>query len=136
MANYTSVFANGGRLYRPHLVKEVLTRDDKLVREVETAPIRSNFIDPYNIEVVRQGMRQTVTSGSATSLQSLPVAVAGKTGSAQWSTKEKTHAWFTGFAPYEKPEIVITVLVEQGGEGSEVAVPIAREVLEWYFSGR
>jgi len=136
VANYTSVFANGGRLYRPHLVKEVLTRDDKLVREVETAPIRSNFIDPYNIEVVRQGMRQTVTSGSATSLQSLPVAVAGKTGSAQWSTKEKTHAWFTGFAPYEKPEIVITVLVEQGGEGSEVAVPIAREVLEWYFSGR
>jgi len=136
VANYTSVFANGGRLYRPHLVKEVLTRDDKLVREVETAPIRSNFIDPYNIEVVRQGMRQTVTSGSATSLQSLPVAVAGKTGSAQWSTKEKTHAWFTGFAPYEKPEIVIAVLVEQGGEGSEVAVPIARAVLEWYFYGR
>jgi len=134
VANYTSVFANGGRLYRPHLVKEVLTRDDKLVREVETAPIRSNFIDPYNIEVVRQGMRQTVTSGSATSLQSLPVAVAGKTGSAQWSTKEKTHAWFTGFAPYEKPEIVITILVEQGGEGSEVAVPIAREVMQWYFN--
>jgi cell division protein FtsI/penicillin-binding protein 2 len=61
------------------------------------------------------------------------VAVAGKTGSAQWSTKEKTHAWFIGFAPYEKPEIVITVLIEKGGEGSEVAVPIAREVLEWYF---
>jgi len=134
VANYTSVFANGGRLYRPHLVKEILTRDDKLVREVETAPIESDFIDKYNIEVVRQGLRQTITSGSAASLGSLPVAVAGKTGSAQWSTKEKTHAWFTGFAPYEKPEIVITILVEQGGEGSEVAVPIAREVMQWYFN--
>ncbi|MDD5294525.1 MAG: penicillin-binding protein 2 [Patescibacteria group bacterium] len=134
VANYTSVFANGGRLYRPHLVKEILTSDDKLVREVENAPVRSNFIDPYNIEVVRQGMRQTVTSGSAASLGSLPVAVAGKTGSAQWSSKEKTHAWFTGFAPYDKPEIVITILVEQGGEGSDVAVKIAREVMQWYFS--
>ncbi|MDD5031606.1 MAG: penicillin-binding transpeptidase domain-containing protein, partial [Patescibacteria group bacterium] len=134
VANYTSVFANGGRLYRPHLVRKVLSGDDKLVREVETAPIRSDFIDPYNISVVRQGMRATITNGSAASLGSLPVAVAGKTGSAQWSTKEKTHAWFTGFAPYEKPEIAITVLVEQSGEGSDVAVPIAREVMGWYFS--
>ncbi|MDD5072104.1 MAG: penicillin-binding protein 2 [Patescibacteria group bacterium] len=134
VASYTSVFANGGRLYRPHLVKEVLTSEDKPVREVENSPTRSDFIDSYNISVVRQGMRQTITSGSAASLGSLPVAVAGKTGSAQWSTKEKTHAWFTGFAPYNNPEIVITVLVERGGEGSEVAVPIVREVLEWYFN--
>ncbi len=133
IAAYTSVFANGGDLYRPHFVKQILSSDDNLLKEVEIKPVRSQFIDSYNIKVVRQGLRQAVTSGSARRLQSVPVAVAGKTGTAQWSSKLRPHAWFTGFAPYENPEIVITILVEQAGEGSEVAVPIAQEYLEWYF---
>jgi len=133
VANYTSVFANGGTLYRPHLVKQILTGDDKLFRDVEPVVIRGNFINNYNIKIVRQGMSRTVTAGSAQSLQAVPVAVAGKTGTAQWSTKKPPHAWFTGFAPYDNPEVVITVLIEQGDEGSQVAVPVAREVLEWYF---
>ncbi len=133
VAAYTSVFANGGDLYRPHFVKQILSSNDELLKEEEIKPIRSGFIDAYNINVVRQGLRQAVTSGSARRLQSVPVDVAGKTGTAQWSSKFEPHAWFTGFAPYEDPEIVITVLVEQAGEGSEVAVPIAQEYLEWYF---
>jgi cell division protein FtsI/penicillin-binding protein 2 len=80
-------------------------------------------------------MRQTVVAGSARSLQQVPVPMAGKTGTAQWSTKKDPHAWFTGFAPYDDPTIVITILVEEGKEGSTIAVPIAREVLQWYFAG-
>lgn len=133
-AAYTGVFANGGTLHRPHLVKQILTGDDKVFRNIEPVVIRSHFINSYNIEIVRQGMRKTVTSGSAQSLQAIPVAVAGKTGTAQWSTKKSPHAWFTGFAPYNKPEIVITILIEQGGEGSKTAVPIAGEILKWYFN--
>ncbi|MFH1822962.1 MAG: penicillin-binding transpeptidase domain-containing protein, partial [Patescibacteria group bacterium] len=133
VANYTAVFANQGKLYRPHLIKQVLTDEDKLIGDIESAPIRENFIDSYNINVVRQGMRQAVTTGSARGLDSLSVKVAGKTGTAQWSSKKDNHSWFTGFAPYDNPEIVITILVEEGGEGSETAVPIAREVIEWYF---
>jgi penicillin-binding protein 2 len=133
VANYTAVFANGGQLYRPHLVKTILSGNDKFIRNTEVVPVRENFIDSYNIKVVRQGMRQTVTSGSARSLSELPVTVAGKTGTAQWSSQKANHAWFTGFAPYENPEIVITILVEEGVEGSTIAVPIAKEVLEWYF---
>lgn len=133
VAVFTSVFANSGKLYRPHFIKEILTGDDKVIRVSEDELIRKDFIDPYNIHVVREGMRQTVTSGSARSMQTLPVEVAGKTGTAQWSSKHDTHAWFTGFAPYHNPELVITVLIEQGGEGSSVAVPIAKEFLEWYF---
>ncbi|MCK4554296.1 penicillin-binding protein 2, partial [Candidatus Parcubacteria bacterium] len=136
VANYTSVFANGGALYRPHLVKQILSGGDKVFKEVEPVIIRDNFIGDYNIEIVRQGMRRTVTAGSARSLQSVPVAVAGKTGTAQWSSKKNHHAWFTGFAPYDNPEVVITILVEEGGEGSDVAVPIAKEFLEWYFGNR
>jgi len=60
------------------------------------------------------------------------VKAAGKTDTAQFA-KNKTHAWFSGFAPYENPEIVVTVLIEGGGEGSAAAVPVAKEVLKWYF---
>lgn len=133
VAAFTAVFANGGSLYRPHLVRQILSSDDKVIKEIKEEPVRKNFISENNIEIVRQGMRQTVTAGSARSLSDLPVAAAGKTGTAQWSTKKPPHAWFTGFAPYDNPQIVITVLVEEGGEGSSAAVPIAKEILEWYF---
>ena len=79
-------------------------------------------------------MRQTITIGSGRSLNSLNVSVAGKTGTAQWSTKNLPHAWFIGFTPYENPEIAFVVLLEEGGEGSSVATPIAKEILTWYFN--
>jgi penicillin-binding protein 2 len=79
-------------------------------------------------------MRQTVTSGSAQSLQVVPVSVAAKTGTAQWSTQKEPHAWFTSFGPFEEPTIVLTVLVEEGKEGSVVGAAVAREILTWYFA--
>ena len=134
VANYTVAFANGGSLYRPHFTRQILDSQNKVISQIETKPTRNNFIKQNNIKIVRQGMRQTVTSGSAKILQTLPVAVAGKTGTAQWSTTKNAHAWFTGFAPYEQPEIVLTILIEEGGEGSQVAVPIAYDFFNWYFS--
>lgn len=134
VANYTATFANGGSLYQPHFVTQILTGDDKIINQVNSKLIKSNIVSKENIKIVREGMRQTVVAGSARSLQSVPVAVAGKTGTAQWSSNKPTHAWFTGFAPYDNPQIVITILVESGGEGSSVAVPIVNEVLTWYFT--
>lgn len=136
VANYTAVFANKGSLYRPHLIKNVLDSQDKIIGEADVKPIRSNIISSDTIEIVREGMRQTVAVGSARSLESVAVPVAGKTGTAQWSSTKNPHAWFTGFAPYDNPEIVITVLIEQGGEGSSVAVPVAHEVLDWWFKNK
>ncbi len=133
VAVFTAVFANNGKLYRPHLVRSILDNNDQLISDTDVTPIRENFLDDYNVQVVKEGMRQTVTAGSARSMQSAPVAIAGKTGTAQWSSIKNNHAWFTGFAPFDKPKLVITVLVEEGGEGSSVAVPIANEVLSWYF---
>ncbi len=83
---------------------------------------------------MRKGLRQAVLSGSAKSLAYLPVSAAGKTGTAQVGGDRETHAWFTGFAPYDSPRIVMVVLIENGGEGSSVAVPVFREIAEWYFS--
>ncbi|MEK7097236.1 MAG: penicillin-binding transpeptidase domain-containing protein, partial [Patescibacteria group bacterium] len=136
IAMFTGFFANNGKIYRPHFVREILDSKDNPAKEIEEDPIRENFISDYNIKVVREGMRQTVTAGSARSLSLLPVEAAGKTGTAQWSSKKDPHAWFTGFAPYDYPQIVFTILIEEGREGSTVAVPIAKEFLEWYFGER
>lgn len=136
VANFTAAVANGGKLLEPHLVSAVLDFDNKVIREISQKVIRENFIDTYNNKIVREGMRQTVLAGSARSLQTLPVEAAGKTGTAQWSSKKAPHAWFTGFAPYENPNFVITVMIEEGREGSSVAVPIAKEIMQWYFGGR
>ncbi|MFA4999917.1 MAG: penicillin-binding protein 2 [Patescibacteria group bacterium] len=136
VANYTAAIANNGILYQPRLVTKILGDNNEVIREIAPEIIRQDFIDPANLEIVRQGMRETITVGSAQSLYSLPVAVAGKTGTAQWSVGKDPHAWFTGFAPYENPEIVITVLVEEGVEGSTMAAPIARDILSWYYSSR
>ncbi len=132
IASMTSVVANGGILYQPH-VGHALEIDDW---EQKTEPIilDDSVVDNQAIQIVREGMRQAVISGSARRLSSLPVTSAGKTGTAQWSSTRQTHAWFTGFAPYENPEIAITVMVEEGGSGDVVAVPIAYDILEWWFT--
>lgn len=116
-----AAIANNGRLYQPQLTESA---QPKLIRE--------NFIKEKNLEIVRQGMRETVVSGTATSLGDLPVKAAGKTGTAETSGRSP-HAWFTAFAPYENPEIVITVLIENGAEEGGISVAVAREVLNWYF---
>ncbi len=74
-----------------------------------------------------------MTSGTARALNTLPVTAAGKTGTSQFdgSDPNRTHAWFTAYAPYEKPQIVITVLVESGGEGFSAAAPIVKDALAW-----
>jgi len=136
IASVTAFFANKGILFKPHLVKEIIDPETNKTIEIKPEIIHSNFINPQNIEIVKQGLRQTVTAGSAKILQEVIVKVAGKTGTAEWGKGRSPHAWFTGFAPYENPEIVITVLVEEGGEGSTISVPIAKEILNWYFSNR
>lgn len=134
VAAYTAVIANGGTLYKPHLVKQITDAEDNIINEIKPEVINANFISAKNIEIVREGLRQAVLSGSSRAVSDLPFSVAGKTGTAQFGNEGKTHAWFSCFAPYEKPEIVIVVLVEGGGEGNETALPIAKEALAWWLS--
>lgn len=133
VAMWTAFFASDGKLFRPFIVKKIIDNNGDVVQENKAEVIREGFIKKEYIEFVKRGMRETVLSGSAKSLSSLP-NVAGKTGTAQHGGSDKTHAWFTGFAPYDHPEVVILVLVEDGGEGSSVAVPIAGKILDWYFN--
>lgn len=135
IAMLTSVIANGGKLYEPKIVDKKINISG--IEEIIPVKIKnSNFIDSDKIKLVQEGMRQGVTSGSSRFLSTLPIEVAGKTGTAQFGNEGKTHAWFTGYAPYENPEMVITIIIEGGGEGSSVAVPLARDILLWYFKDR
>ncbi|MBU1563466.1 penicillin-binding protein 2 [Patescibacteria group bacterium] len=128
--------ANGGTLYQPQIVNKIVDLYGNLVKDIPAQIINQGFINPGNIEAVQKGMRQAVISGSAVALASLPVEVAGKTGTAQFGKagSQETHSWFIGYAPYDQPEVVIIVLVEAGGEGHKTALPVAKEVLEWYFN--
>lgn len=132
VANSITVVANGGTLYRPKLVSQIKNNNKTFYNKSEI--IRNNFIRPDILEVVREGMRMTVTEGTAQMLKDLPVEVAGKTGTAQFGSEQKAHGWFVSFAPYENPEIVMVVLVEGQEEDGFNAVPVTHEVYNWYFS--
>lgn len=134
VAAYTAIVANGGKQYQPHLVHAVVHSLSGEKKTVEPVLENERVTSPESIQIVREGMRQTVTNGSARSLNTtVPVPSAAKTGTAQFGVKNKTHAWFTAFAPYDNPTIAITILVEEGGGSNDTAVPIGREVLAEYF---
>jgi cell division protein FtsI/penicillin-binding protein 2 len=120
MARVTVAVANGGTLVAPTLEKG---------RQGAQKTILSHEVT----DIVRDAMRETVTGGTARIMQDIPVEVAGKTGTAQWSATYAPHSWFTGFAPFEDPQIVIAVIVEQGGDLT-LATPVAHDILQWYFS--
>ena len=136
VAFYTAAIANGGTLYKPFLVDKFTDINNNEVSVKSPEIINQNFISSKNISTIKRGLREAVLSGSAQSLSTLPFSSAGKTGTAQFASNKNTHAWFTCFAPYENPEIVITVLVEQGGEGHAVALPVAKAGLSWYFDNQ
>ena len=135
LATATAVVANGGTLWKPRVVGQIRSRQGE-VQSVAPEALRRNVIDPSILKTVREGMRMTVTEsvGTAQSLASLPVAVAGKTGTAQFGSEKKTHGWFESFAPYENPTIAMVVLVEGQENEGYFAVPVTKEVLAWYFS--
>jgi len=136
LANYTAAIANGGTLYEPHLVSQIKKSNGEVIN-IEPKVIRSNFVSANIMNVVREGMRKTVVAGTAQPLKDMPIEIAGKTGTAQFGVGAKQeHGWLVTFAPYENPEIAMAVLVEGAGEGFTSALPVTKEVYEWYFGGR
>ncbi|MBU0732260.1 penicillin-binding protein 2 [Patescibacteria group bacterium] len=134
VAAYTAAIANGGTYYQPHLVKEIHDMETGEIIKIHAEIMYEGAVSRQNIDIVRQGMRDAVSYGSAKGLQSLPVSSGAKTGTAQIGGTDETHSWFIVFAPYDDPEIALAVLVEKGGEGTEAALPAARDILNYYFA--
>jgi penicillin-binding protein 2 len=133
VALWTAVVANDGVGMKPVVLKQVLDQQGKVIHKSEPQVLIEKFASNENLQIVQNGMRETILYGSGVQLNTLPVTSAGKTGTSQFdgSDPSRTHAWFTAYAPFEDPKIVITVLVEAGGEGHAAAVPIVKEALDW-----
>ncbi|MGN0346769.1 MAG: penicillin-binding transpeptidase domain-containing protein, partial [Lachnospiraceae bacterium] len=130
----TQAIANGGNMYIPYMVDRVENVDGVLVKQYVPTLYRS-IITPREAEILTEMMIQVVENGTASKLSNQSYTAAGKTGSAEYSSvKGQSHAWFTGFAPAEDPEIVVTVILEGAGSGGDYAAPIARRIFSQYFN--
>lgn len=134
VAAYTMAIANGGTLWKPQIAKTIISQDGAERTEILPQAISTNVVDDQYLETVREGMRQAVTAGSARGLGGLAWPMAAKTGTAQHGGSDIPHGWLTTFGPYDDPSIVVTVLVEEGGEGTTAALPVARDILNYYIS--
>jgi len=136
VANLLSGIVNNGIVYRPMVVKEILSPDNsKIIRRFEKQKLREIPLSPTTLNTVKNGMRLGVINGTSRGLKFLKVPVAGKTGTAQTVSKRKDkfsqHAWFAGYAPFNgNPEdtVIVVTLVEYGIAGASSAVPVSRMI--------
>ena len=150
-ARMISTIASGGILIRPYLVKKIEDSDGKLIQEFFPVVNRNIGIDPEVLKHLKEGLRGVVHEAHGTGHRARlkNVTVSGKTGTAQVVGMKasdeidpeeeipysfRDHAWFVAFAPYEKPEVAVSVIIEHGGHGGTTAAPIARKILETYFT--
>ncbi len=138
VANLTNLIANNGDVVRPHLGKAILNQKGEMVQDLSPAPLRHVDLRPDVLSVMREAMLGTLDTPQLRREMLPNIRVAGKTGTAEYvgprdsNGNLPTHGWFTAFAPYENPQIAITVFVEHGG-GPSTAVPLAMEILRSYF---
>lgn len=144
-AQMISAVANGGRLYRPVLIKQTRDRETGVVQTFPAATRQDVPMDAEALEEVRQALAGVVGEPKGTGQAArTPIAtVAGKTGTAQviaqkvagrkLSAKTEDHAWFVAYAPVDHPKIAVAVVVEHGGHGGSAAAPVARKVIEEYL---
>ena len=141
MALITSTIANDGIMMYPYLVGRVENVDGILVKESKPMPYKE-LMSQQEAAALTQFMTSVIQYGTGTKLSGLGYSVAGKTGSAEYEVNGNTgdeenfstHSWFVGFSNVENPDIVVSVIAEDGGTGSSAAVPIAREVFDAYYS--
>jgi penicillin-binding protein 2 len=137
MLDEVAAIANGGTLVVPHVVKEYSDSMGNVYDPLQTQ-VRSTLpIDPANLQIMRDAMRQSVTSGVARNAASDAVDVVGKTGTAEFGAQHAdgtydTHGWFIGFAPQNDPQIAVMVFVQHGSGGND-ASPAAAKIFNYYF---
>lgn len=131
----TAAVANGGNLVTPRIVNAVLSPDGKVLRETEITS-KSVDVDPRHLAVIREGMHQSVLGGAGARAYVPGIDIAGKTGTAEFKDYNaggitRQHAWFTGYYPFDKPEIVVTVYFDLG-VGGDKAAPVAARIFEYF----
>ena len=134
-----SAIANGGQLLTPHVMKDLRDAHGNTLSSYQTRVRAQVPVDDSYLQVVRAGMRRSVTDGVAKNAAVAGIEIAGKTGTAEFGPqlsngKYETHGWFVGFAPYDDPEVAVVVFVQRGSGGND-ASPAASKILDYYFHG-
>ncbi|MFI3211845.1 MAG: penicillin-binding transpeptidase domain-containing protein [Eubacteriales bacterium] len=130
----TSAVANDGVVMTPYVLDKVIADNGTTVKQF-SSKAATTYMSTDEAAILRGLMEDVVLEGTATKLDGLSYTAAGKTGSAEFNAvAEDSHAWFTGFAPVDDPEIAITIIVEGIGSGGDYAVPIAKRLFDCYFS--
>ena len=148
MAHATASLANNGVVHQPHLVKEILDFGARKITRINPNPERQIPFKADNFEYVKRAMEKVLKPGGTAHRigGGLSYTMGGKTGTAQvvqikqggrynaaaLREQHRDHAWFISFAPLEKPEIAIAVILENGGWGA-YAAPLAREMTDFYM---
>lgn len=129
----TCAVANGGTLMEPYVVDRVENSAGSSVKSFSPAAY-GKLMEPEEAQILGTLMKDVVEEGTASRLKGLSYTAAGKTGSAEYGTvKGDSHAWFTGYAPAEEPQICVTIIIEGAGAGGDYAVPIAKRIFDAYF---
>ena len=129
----TCAIANEGVLMKPCLIDCIKSVDGKVVKDYDPENYK-RLMTALQADTMKDMMKEVVETGTASKLKGLSYTAAGKTGSAEFTnTTTDSHAWFTGFAPADDPEICVTIIVENAGSGGSFAVPIAKRIFDAYF---
>jgi len=131
--SYISAIGNGGTFYKPQTAQRILDANKNTIQIFQPEKIGQLQFKQDNILEIKSDMEETVLSGTAKALRDLPVRAGAKTGTAEVVKNKKINSLFSAFAPWENPEIAITVLVEDAASNQGLAVQIAHNVLKWYF---
>lgn len=132
MALITCAIANGGVVMRPYLIDKVENSAGEHVKTTDTAAYK-RIMTNNEANLLGKLMKQVVTSGTASALNGRGYTAAGKTGSAEFNEQGDSHSWFIGYSNVDDPDLVVAVIVENGGSGSEAAVPIAGQLFDAYY---
>jgi penicillin-binding protein 2 len=136
LAQVYATIASGGEVYTPQLVRKITTAEGETVIEFSPQAVRKIKLKTESLDIVREGLEQVVADGTARyAFQGFPldrIPVAGKTGTAENKGKND-FAFFASYAPADRPELVVVVVIEEGGFGSQAAAPVARKIYEAYF---
>lgn len=148
LASMVATVANEGTVYRPHLVKKVVDRDGKTIKEFPPEVLRKTRFTHEQYRLVKEGLWAVVNEprGTGAAARLYEVRVAGKTGTSQVVKMRdgkgdipyqyRDHALFVAFAPYDKPEVAVAVVIEHGEHGGGAAAPVAGSILRHYFESR
>ncbi|KAF0215609.1 MAG: penicillin-binding protein [Geobacteraceae bacterium] len=148
LASMIATVANEGTVHRPYLVKRIVDRDGKVIKEFTPQVLRKAVFKPGSLNAVKEGLLAVVNEpkGTGGGARLYEVKVAGKTGTSQVVKlrvdkgnipyQYRDHALFVAFAPYEKPEVAVAVVIEHGEHGGAAAAPVAGSILRAYFEGK